>query len=652
MVEVLVFSAIVSIALSLILTPFVIKFAFLVGAIDKPDERKIHKRTMPRLGGLAPFISFVLTLVILHFVMPQAKFAGLAARSSWLIIAISISAILLLGVCDDVWSLKPGQKFLVQFIAGALVYAAGFKINSLTNPFTGGVLYFGMLSFPLTVLWVVGITNAFNLIDGLDGLAAGIAVIATVTVTAISLLHNDITTAVIAIALSGAVLGFLRYNFNPAKVFLGDSGSLFLGFTLAVLSIQSSTKGSTAFSVIVPLLALGVPIMDTSLAMLRRVIRSFMSDQSLRTSPLGKLHSMFLPDRRHIHHQLLAHGLSHKEAVLVLYVASCTFGLCAFLVTAGSLNSSLILIGVGVTAVIAVRKLGYREMALFRNGLLLRLYKKTFLRNVALHVALDVVSVFGAYLLADLLTPHFRQVSFDWRITAFSLVTVSAIQLLAFFVGGLYRRTIALLGLGDLLQILKAVFVGTILTALALWFLPFLQDKSNLGVFLLFDFYFLVTFIIGSRVAFHAMNYIFRREVTHGKKALIYGADANGMIALQTLLSGQSSEKGDGAIVTPVGFLDDNPKMEGKFLDGYPVFGGHWKLEGLMKKMDISEIVLASTNISPAAFSRVKKIADQHNVPVRISQMRFERVDWNVGLRNSQSKIGQTNGRALTPKTA
>ena len=650
MFELFALSAVISAALSLLFTPFVIKFAFLVGAVDKPDERKIHKRTMPRLGGLAPFISFVVTLVVLRFAVPQAQLSVLAARSSWLIIAISISSILLLGVCDDIWSLKPGQKFLVQFIAGALVYIAGFKINMLTNPFTGGVIYFGVLSFPLTVLWVVGITNAFNLIDGLDGLAAGIAVIATLTIAAISLLHRDITTAVIAIALAGAVLGFLRYNFNPAKVFLGDSGSLFLGFMLAVLSIQSSTKGSTAFSVIVPLLALGVPIMDTFLAMLRRVLRSFLSEQSLQSSPLGKLHSMFLPDKRHIHHQLMAHGLSHRDAVFVLYIASCTFGICAFLVTAGSLNSSLILIGVGVLGVIVVRKLGYKEMALFRNGMLLRLYRKTILGNVASVVVLDVISVVGAYFLADVLGTSASPLGLEWRTTAFSAISITIIQLLAFLFGGLYRRTIALFGLGDVLQILKAVIVGTALTALALWILPILSLNSDVKVFLLFDFYFLATFVIGSRVAFHAMNYIVNREVTQGTKAIIYGADINGMITLQTLLSKGSQEKNDGHSITPVGFLDDNPGMEGKFLDGYPVFGGHWKLEGLMKKMGIGEIVLASREISPAAFVRVKKIAEQFNVPLRISQLSFESIEENPGLRGLSS-IDRHQGQRYVPKT-
>jgi len=668
----LIFSAAIPVCLSLILTPIVIRFAIMVGAVDKPDERKIHKKPMPRLGGVAAFLSFMITLIAVHIIMPQARLDLFVAQSSWLIVVISISVILILGICDDIWALKPGQKFLVQFIAGALVYLAGFRINSITDPFSDGVRYFGILSFPLTVLWVVGITNAFNLIDGLDGLAGGIAVIAGLTISAISLLHHDITTAVIAVTLVGAVLGFLRYNFNPAKVFLGDSGSLFIGFTLAVLSIQSSTKGSTAFSVIVPLLALGVPIMDTSLAMLRRILRAFLPDQSLPVSSLRKLHSMFLPDRRHIHHQLLAQGLSHREAVLVLYVVSCAFGICAFLVNAGSLSSSLILVGVAIGAVVAVKKLGYREMALLRNGLLLRLYRKAFVKHVVSQALLDIISIIAAFLLASSLTSQVDNTSDAWRTRAFAMIMIATFQLLAFLLEGMYRRTINLLGLGDLLQMLKASFAGAIVAGVVLWFLPEVHNSASFGTFMLLDFYFLATFVIGSRVAFHVMNYIFNREAGSGRKALIYGADNNGLITLQSLLSTKSLWKSESSRAVPIGFLDDDPKMEGKFLNGYPVFGGHWKLEGLINKMGINEIVFANTNISTAAFQRIAKIAEEHNVPIKIHRMKLETIgeetrDVGLTVRSrtdsivnnriepsfaQKAKVSPTNEQRLAPKAA
>ncbi len=614
----------VSAVLSLVLTPLAIRLAFAIGAVDKPDERKVHKRVMPRLGGVAAFLSFALTLAIAHLIFPDLRFATIIAKGNWQMVAASFVIILALGVCDDVWSLKPGKKFLVQLLAGSLVYVAGFRILQITDPFGGGMLNLGMFAYPLTVLWVVGITNAFNLIDGLDGLASGIALIAGLTITAISIFHRDIETAVVALAFVGAVFGFLRYNFNPARIFLGDSGSLFLGFTLAVLSIESSTKGSTAFSVIVPLLVLGVPIMDTILAMLRRILKSSLTDEAPTTAPGGKFHSMFLPDKRHIHHQLIARGLSHRDAVIVLYIVSCAFGLSAFLVTAGSLNTSLLLVAVAVVIEFGVRKLGYREMAFIKNGLLLRFYSRAFLDSAVTQIVLDTLSVFAAFVVAHLLTAPDHLSAPLWRLWAFAIVIVSTIQLFAFIFGGLYKRDVSLFGFGDILQILKAALAGVIGTAVAFALLPVFPDGMRIGEFVLLDFYLLTTLVVGSRFAFHALNYVFHREPIEGRRSVIYGADRDGLITLQSLVA-QSASRG----ISPAGFLDDDPKLEGKFLDGYPIFGGHWKLEGLIKRMNVCEVVVASQKMNSLVLGRITKIADECGVPIRLSQMKFELVGLN-----------------------
>lgn len=612
----------VSAILSLLLTPLAMRLAFVIGAVDKPDKRKIHKGVMPRLGGVAAFISFGFTLVLAHFLFPHLRLAEVIAKGDWQMVAASFAIILALGVCDDIWSLKAGQKFLVQLLAGSLVYVAGFRILQITDPFGGGLLSLGILSYPLTVLWVVGITNAFNLIDGLDGLASGIALIAGLTITAISVFHRDVETATVSLAFVGAVFGFLRYNFNPARIFLGDSGSLFLGFTLAVLSIESSTKGSTAFSVIVPLLVLGVPIMDTMLAMFRRILKSSLpGERSSGVTPGKKLHSMFLPDKRHIHHQLIERGLSHRDAVIVLYIVSCAFGLCAFLVTAGSLNTSLLLIAVAVVIEFGVRKLGYREMAFIKNGLLLKFYSRAFLDSAAPQVVLDTLSVFAAFLLAHLLTAPDHLSAALWRLWAFAIIIVATIQLFAFIFGGLYKRDVSLFGLGDLVQILKSAFGGVVGTAIVFAALPIFPDRMRIGEFVALDFYFLTTLVVGSRFAFHALNYVFHREPIEGRRSIIYGADRNGLITLQSLIA-QSGGRG----ISPAGFLDDDPKLEGRFLDGYPIYGGHWKLEGLIRRMNVCEIVVASQSLNPLVLVRITKTANECGIPIRLSQMKFELV--------------------------
>ncbi len=621
-------SFLIATLLSLALTPLVMRVAFAIGAVDKPEERKIHKRLMPRLGGVATFVSFGVTLMISHFLFPHLDLAEVVTRGNWLMVAASFVLILTLGVCDDVWQLKAGSKFLVQLLAGALVYAAGFRISEITNPFGGGLLNLGVFALPLTVLWVVGITNAFNLIDGLDGLASGISLIAGLSIAAISIFHDDVQTAAVSLALVGAVFGFLRYNFNPAKIFLGDSGSLFLGFTLAILSIESSTKGSTAFSLIVPILVLGVPIMDTILAMIRRVLGSFLTNKSSAPSSTEKIRSMFVPDKRHIHHQLMATGLSHRDAVIVLYLVSVAFGIGAFLVTAGSLSTSLLLVGVALVAEFGVGKLGYREMAFIRNGLLLRVYSRTFLKSAIPQIVLDTVSVFAAFILAQLVAAPGRLAPDMWRYWAFAFVLVSTIQLLAFLVGGLYKRTVSLLGFGDILQILKSTFGGALATGIAFTILPPFPSESRISLFVPLDFYFLTTLVAGSRVIFPALNYVFRRETIEGKRSIIYGADRNGLITLQSLLA-QGNSRG----IVPAGFLDDNPRLEGKYLDGYPIFGSHWKLERLLRKMDVGEIVVACQEMNSLVLDRIKKIAAEYDIPIKQSEMKFDL----VGVEHSAS---------------
>ena len=630
------------ICISLTLTPFAIRFAKYIGAIDKPDERKIHKSPIPRMGGLAPFISFLATITIIYFLFPASKLTTYMSSLNWMIAASSLFIILLLGICDDIWVLRPGKKFFVQLVAGSLVYFAGFRFSSFTLPFSSNIIELGALSYPLTVIWVIGITNAFNLIDGLDGLASGIAIISCSTVSAIAILHHDVTITIISVALAGSLIGFLKYNFNPAKIFLGDSGSLFLGFTLAFLSLQSSTKGSTAFSILIPVLALGVPVIDTLMAMLRRMLNWFLPEQSLKPSIISRLHSMFLPDRRHIHHQLLAQGFSQREAVMVLYLVSCAFGMCAFFVTAGSINSSFIVIGVGIFAAIAAKKLGYREMSVIRNGILLKVYCFTFLKHSIIQIFLDAFSVLIAFFISVWLISPANLFNKGLRYLAYSLVVIGTTQLFAFVLGGLYKHTTPLLGLGDFMQIIKSTFIAVMITAGILSIFPLISILTHLALVVMLDFYFLVTLIVGSRITFHTLNYIFNRESSKGKKILIYGADYKGLIALQVLLNNKGNE------INPVGFLDDDPALEGKYLNGYPIFGSHWRLVRMLRKNIVDEIIVANEEINLNVFGRIKKIAGQFNIPVRISNLEFRSVNSNV---NKVNKVILNQARKLNTKT-
>lgn len=304
------------------LTPLVIYVAHRLGAVDQPGPRKIHQRPIPRIGGVAVFAGLVSALAYAAY---ATGFMDLLPSKGlyWGTVAAAATALFLLGLVDDLWGLTFKWKFAVQIVIATIVWLGGFRIEMLSYPFGHQSLDLGVLSLPVTLLWVVGITNAMNLIDGLDGLAVGTALISTTTVAVIAYYRDQVAVAAISVALVGSLLGFLRYNFSPARIFLGDSGSMLLGFILAVTSIHGSQKGPTVVAVLAPLLVLGLPILDTTLAVFRRLYRlgreGAGSDQRVHHFVLRNASRVFLPDQDHLHHRLLDVGLSQRGAVLTLY---------------------------------------------------------------------------------------------------------------------------------------------------------------------------------------------------------------------------------------------------------------------------------------------------------------------------------------------
>ena len=339
-----IFEYIITFALAFIVafsaTPIAKRIAFKVGAIDIPtDKRRMHKKPIALLGGLAIITGF--TVAILFNLIPTIKLFTLSKNLVGLFVGIII--IIIMGVFDDTKNLNSKAKLLFQIVAAiAVVYISGTRIMTLTNPFAshGYSILSPYISYPLTILWIVGITNAINLIDGLDGLAAGVAIISAFSLFFVSMMSSGLNsalsvyTAIITISLAGSTLGFLPYNFNPAKIFMGETGSAFLGFTLAVISIQGTLKAYTAIAVTVPLLVLGIPVFDTLFAILRRLVRR---------------KSIMQADRGHIHHRLIDMGLSQKQSVIVIYTASASLGLCAIvLANRGALSALILLILVSV----------------------------------------------------------------------------------------------------------------------------------------------------------------------------------------------------------------------------------------------------------------------------------------------------------------
>ena len=320
-------------------TPIIKSFARRVGAMDMPDhKRHIHAHPTPRMGGLAIFLGFILSVLL---------FADISRPVQGILIGAVI--IVATGAVDDIIRMKWYFKLTAQLLAAVIAVLHGVTIQGLMNPNVFSeteTLVVGWLSIPLTVLWIVGITNAVNLIDGLDGLACGVSAISSVTMLVVALLVSEPNVALILAALAGGCVGFIPYNLNPAKIFMGDTGALLLGYVLATVSILGLCKFYAVMTFLVPVLALALPLFDTAFAIVRRLIRG--------QNPME-------PDRGHLHHRLIDHGLSQKQAVAVLYSVSAMLGLTAVvLATTGQLR--LLLLGFDLIIAVAVGVFVYRTI--------------------------------------------------------------------------------------------------------------------------------------------------------------------------------------------------------------------------------------------------------------------------------------------------
>ncbi len=329
---------------SVLVTPLVRRLAEARGWVDAPDARKVHREAVPRIGGIAIAIAFFAPVLGLLFLDNEISTAWLAEPHRFVGLIVGSMAIVLLGFVDDVRGLSPWAKLLGQIGVAMLAWSLGYRIGVIANPF-GDPIALGFLSFPVTLLWIVGIVNAINLIDGLDGLATGISLFTVLTLFVLGVTRDNPMVGLASIALAGALVGFLRYNFNPATIFMGDSGSLFLGYVLAVIAISGSAKSSTVVSLLIPLLAMGLPVMDVLFALARR----FLGGRPL-----------FAADREHMHHKLLDWGFSQRQTVLVLYAACGALALGALgLQYANSVQAAAILAAFGIAAVGVSQVFGY-----------------------------------------------------------------------------------------------------------------------------------------------------------------------------------------------------------------------------------------------------------------------------------------------------
>jgi UDP-GlcNAc:undecaprenyl-phosphate GlcNAc-1-phosphate transferase len=614
----------VATGIAYVVTPWVAWLAPRIGAVAVPDQRRVHLGQIPSLGGLSLLLALLGALAVgaLADGFVYGALARLSWAGGWLVAGLLV--VTACGAADDVWTLGAPSKLCFQIVAGIMVLLAGYGISGVTNPFTGETIHLGWLGVPLTLLWVVGITNAFNLIDGLDGLAAGVALIAAGTLCLIAVGSGQAEVALVAIALAGALVGFLYYNFHPASVFLGDSGALLLGYVLAVLSMHAGQKGATAVVIASPILALGLPIADTALAMARRllgalaVVRIDQERNEYRFLVLRSA-SILRADRDHIHHRLLALGLTHRRAVLLLYGVCFALSLLAFMAVRARGESLAVLVAVvAVVSWVGIRKLGYDEIAVLSRGTLLPLFDLPVLGRRVLHAVVDAGFVAAAYCSAVLVT-HADELDIGARQHLLAtLPLVVGVKLSVFVYTRLYRRAYRYTSSSDIVALGRSLTLAeaTSLTAVSLLYgLP--QPALASG---LLDFYFCATLIVGTRISFKLLEGLARaRAAAPGQRpVLIYGAGEGGNSALREILG--NSRLG----YRPLGFIDDREDLADRSVANLPVLGGMDAVEKIMQREGRLDVILTTDKLDGERLARLEELCQKHRAEIIRFRIVFE----------------------------
>ncbi len=436
----------------------------------------------------------------------------------------------------------------------------------------------------------------------------------------VALLQKNIGIALISIALAGSILGFLKHNFHPSSIFLGDSGSYFLGFILSVLSLMSSLKGTTTFAILIPIIALGLPIMDTLLAMLRRLLQSLhIMEVDGEKNEVRFLFvdgwSMFRADRGHIHHRLLQIGLTHRNAVILLYAVSIILGGVAISsIYFKNINYALLLITFGIAVYIGVRRLGYSEIQILRNGSLLPFFNTRVVNRRFLRVFVDIVLISLAYYFAFWLRYEgdFAPVK-DYYLSTLPLVLATKIMMFHFT--GLYRGAWRYTNISDLIRMVKAIVLGCVLATICLKLFPRYGITSRAA--LLIDFNLLLFFVIGARSSFRILEHLHAKEIK-GNHVLIYGVGKSGVHALNEFIDNPRLG------LKPIGFIDNDIRYEGKKVNGYPVLGTLSSLETILQKNSITEIIVTRDDIPLENLHRLYDICNSFKIPLRRFETRLE----------------------------
>jgi len=588
---------IVSLLLAAGLTLAVRQLAGRFGFVAKPKSDRWHKKPTAMMGGVAIFLTTIIA------------YAAFVPKTNESLIVMGASSFLfLVGLLDDVLNIKPYQKLFGQLIGATFIVGVGPRL-----PLTG----YELVDIWITVFWLIGITNAINLLDNMDGLAAGIAAIAAASLAIGFALNGQSNELLLVSIFIGALIGFLIFNFNPASIFMGDCGSMFVGFLLAssVLIGQAGGRSRGIFSILaVPVLILFVPIFDTTLVTVIRKLWGRKASQG---------------GRDHTSHRLVALGLSERSAVLMIYAFAIMAGLLSLAVSQLTTMRSLALIGlftatltiIGVyLSKVKVYEESEADLATQNNAVFAFLINVTHKRRI-FEVFLDAFLItFSYYVAYALLYPSFENGG-NWDLFIKTAPLLVVLKLFAFLAVGVYRGIWRYTSVTDLITFVKGVVIGSILSVVAVLLLYRFQNFSR-AVFVL-DGIILLLMLVGSRMAFRLIReFLPPGSAGEGRRILIYGAGDGGEMVLRELRNNPAWK------YQAIGFIDDDPHKKGKVINGLQVFDANGLLVDICREKSIAEILISSEKIAPGALKRLREVCRGEGIGLQRAHMKIEPVDF------------------------
>ncbi|MBN1164005.1 MAG: hypothetical protein JXB45_05465 [Candidatus Krumholzibacteriota bacterium] len=560
---------------SFLLTGTILRFSLKRSLLDIPNDRSSHIIPKPRLGGAAIVFSFYLSALTLYLTGArpfQGSSAGIGIFSAGILIS-------LVGLIDDLRGLRALLKLLLQVAAAGIAVLCGVILRRLDIPLVGEI-ELGALAVPFTFLWIIGIINFYNFIDGIDGLAAGVGMIGSIFLALIGLLSGSSPLAGLYVIMAGAMFGFLRYNFPPARIFMGDLGSTFIGFLFAVFSIMGVRQGVPAF---VTVLLLSAVIVDAALTLIRRIIQR---------------EKIFSAHRTHYYQRLISLGLSHKQVTLLEYLVTALLGISALLLFSSDrvfiTSFAVIWLGFFLWAIVKIRSME-RGGRLFWEG-----------KTLALALG-DLVFIAASYFLSYYLRLNFSFPEMETASLLISFPVVLVVRTAVFFYYGLYRTVWKYTTFDDLMRVVKAVTLGSAVMVVLFTFL-FRFEAFPRSVFII-DWFILTVFLAGSRIATRWFHELPSHEEVTGKRVVI---GETGHLA-EVILHQVKQAKG----MLPVGFLDDRHEMAGKMIHGLKVLGSFSEVERISRRFNLDEILLMSSYVDRLPPGRIDE-ARGAGVSIRI----------------------------------